>query len=542
MTTICSTDQAWGPAAALAETGPAAVAWLRPTRPDKSGPGDGTLIGADQPLRGLAGAQRRVGGGGAALRSWCAALLLFFASTGDAAAAAIVPFALPDALSSNDDSSSAAVGIGFPINFFGVTHTQLFVNNNGNVTFDAPLSAFTPFGLVGTRQSIIAPFFADVDTRGAGSGIVRFGTPSGRTDLFVVDWVSVGYFNQKDDKLNSFQLVLQDLSAVPDFAAGDFRIIFNYDRIQWETGDASGGTNGLGGSSARVGFSNGSGEPGTFFELSGSGQNGVLLDGGSRSLIRFKLPLADDSLPRGRYQFVVQNGAVAQADLAIAAEIIDDVDVTGFDLVVRNFGPSDATPVGVSFDLTGGGRRAEIESIRPRRFCELDEPSDFTRPTRRAVCTFPSIANGRSQRIRVLTSVAVIGNASVGSPVFDSDLSNNGALASSSCKGEILSRSAPGSVQYEPTVSAPATQTLRLAMINTAGDQSVEIRSIRLRDLYRDPLFGTPLQISSITPPLPAMIGPRGRKLFRVDTLLPAGSSARSAFSPYFLFRVRCPQ
>ena len=61
---------------------------------------------------------------------------------------------------------------------------------------------------------------------------------------------------------------------MPDFAPGDFRIIFNYDRIRWETGDASGGTNGLGGSSARVGFSNGSGQPGSFFELEGSGQNG----------------------------------------------------------------------------------------------------------------------------------------------------------------------------------------------------------------------------------------------------------------------------
>ena len=44
------------------------------------------------------------------------------------------------------------------------------------------------------------------------------------------------------------------------------------DRIRWETGDASGGTNGLGGSPARVGFSNGRGQPGTFFELTGSGQ------------------------------------------------------------------------------------------------------------------------------------------------------------------------------------------------------------------------------------------------------------------------------
>jgi hypothetical protein len=123
---------------------------------------------------------------------------------------------------------------GFPINFFGVTHTELFVNNNGNVTFGAPLSTFTPFGLVGTRQPIIAPLFADVDTNAPGSGVVRFGTTAGRPDLFVIDWVSIGYFNQHDDKLNSFQLILQDLSAVPDFVAGDFRIIFNYDRIQWE--------------------------------------------------------------------------------------------------------------------------------------------------------------------------------------------------------------------------------------------------------------------------------------------------------------------
>lgn len=82
-------------------------------------------------------------------------------------AGAVEAFALPDALSANDDGSSAAVPIGFPINFWGVTHTALFVNNNGNVTFGVPLSAFTPFGLVGTRQAIIAPFFGDEEIRSA---------------------------------------------------------------------------------------------------------------------------------------------------------------------------------------------------------------------------------------------------------------------------------------------------------------------------------------------------------------------------------------
>jgi hypothetical protein len=456
------------------------------------------------------------------------------------AAAAIESFALPDALPSNDDGSSAAVPIGFPINFFGVTHTALFVNNNGNVTFGAPLSAFTPFGLVGTRQAIIAPFFGDVDTRGPGSGIVRFGTPAGRPDLFVVDWVQVGYFREHDDKLNSFQLILQDLSAVPDFVPGDFRIIFNYDAIRWETGDASSGTNGLGGSSARVGFSNGSGQPGTFFELTGSGQNGALLDGGSRSLVGNRVPPADPSLPAGRYQFVVQNGAVAQADLAIAAEIFEDEDDTGFDLVVRNFGPSDAVPVLATFDLVGGGGRARIKSIRPRSFCEVDAPSGL-RPPRGVTCNFPSITNGASRRIRVIASEAVRGDASVFSNVFDSDLSNNRVRASSSCKGEILSRSAPESVLYEPTATEPARQTLRLAIINTADDQSVEIRRIRLENIYTDPIFGTPLQIRRITPQLPETIGPGKGKVFRVDTLVPAGMPARTAFRPYFQIRVRCP-
>jgi hypothetical protein len=55
-----------------------------------------------------------------------------------AVALTVQSFALPNALPSNDDDSSPAVPIGFPINFFGVTHTELFVNNNGNVTFGAP--------------------------------------------------------------------------------------------------------------------------------------------------------------------------------------------------------------------------------------------------------------------------------------------------------------------------------------------------------------------------------------------------------------------
>lgn len=172
--------------------------------------------------------------------------------------------------------SPATIPIGFSINFYGQTFSNLYLNNNGNVTFDAPLFDYTPFGLVNTRSEIIAPFFADVDTRGAGSSVVTFGndTVDGHP-AFGVDWIGVGYYNSQYDKTNSFQLILINRS---DRRPGDFDIEFNYDVVQWETGDASLGVDGLGGDSAVVGFSNGSGQPGTSLQFSGSGIPHSFLD------------------------------------------------------------------------------------------------------------------------------------------------------------------------------------------------------------------------------------------------------------------------
>jgi hypothetical protein len=88
-----------------------------------------------------------------------------------------------------------------------------------------------------------------------------------------------------------------------DIAAGDFDFEFNYDSITWETGGASGGTNGLGGNSARAGWSNGSTAD---FELAGSAVNGALLNSGPFALTRGSL----NSNVAGRYIFNVRNGAV----------------------------------------------------------------------------------------------------------------------------------------------------------------------------------------------------------------------------------------
>ena len=197
------------------------------------------------------------------------------------------------------DGTPVVVPIGFSVNFYGQTFSNLYVNNNGNVTFDAPLGIFTPFGVTGTARQIIAPFFADVDTRA--SAAVTFGNDmvDGHA-AFGVNWTNVGYFNSKADKLNGFQLILIDRS---DRNPGDFDIEFNYDQVQWETGDASGGTAGLGGNSAVAGFSNGSKRPGTSFQLSGSGISRSFLDVNPGGLIHNFL---NTNVP-GRYIIPIVN-------------------------------------------------------------------------------------------------------------------------------------------------------------------------------------------------------------------------------------------
>jgi hypothetical protein len=144
-----------------------------------------------------------------------------------------------------DDGSSGAITLPFTPNFFGVVEHSVYVNNNGNITFDGPLSTFTPFPLTTTAHQIIAPFFADVDTRNSGSGVVTYGTDTvnGHT-AFGVDYFNVGFYSEEIGKLDTFQVILVDRS---DTGSGNFDIEFNYGQIQWETGDLSGGSGGLGG-------------------------------------------------------------------------------------------------------------------------------------------------------------------------------------------------------------------------------------------------------------------------------------------------------
>lgn len=138
------------------------------------------------------------------------------------------------AANGRNDDGFRAVDLGFNVTFFGQTYNSLFINNNGNVSFGAGISTYVPTGPTGATAPVISPFFGDVDTRGAGSGVVHYNLSANQ---LIVTWDNVGYFNSHDSALASFQLVLRgDGYVVP---TGEGTIGFFYKNMGWEGTDTS---------------------------------------------------------------------------------------------------------------------------------------------------------------------------------------------------------------------------------------------------------------------------------------------------------------
>lgn len=211
----------------------------------------------------------------------------------------------PTCLFRNDDGSSPAISLAtaFPagLNFFGTTHTSVYVNTNGNLTFGGAQSTYTPCPIplsvatcdefLFTPRPMIAPFWADIDTRHPPENVTGCAVPSesagtcsgGDNSVWwhleegrmIVTWHNGRYFtfgcNSMDLRVN-FQLIL---TGVPSCGGGatDFDVEFRYNRCEWETGNASGGTNGFGGTPAQAGFDSGNGRD--YVSIMGSRTAGI---------------------------------------------------------------------------------------------------------------------------------------------------------------------------------------------------------------------------------------------------------------------------
>jgi len=183
-------------------------------------------------------------------------------------------------LHTDDDSTPP---LEFPFTLFDSNFSTLYINNNGILSFQGKVWQWTELELSQIPFPAIAPFWADVDTRGSGN--VYYRVSSNESDIgpiielldqqfpdlsdswdidhvLIVTWEDVGYYDIKDDKKNSFQVIL-----IPD-AQYSF-VIFSYWRLEWTTGDLD-GENGLGAPEAKVG-------------IKGSGADQIAYVEGSRS-------------------------------------------------------------------------------------------------------------------------------------------------------------------------------------------------------------------------------------------------------------------
>ncbi|MEY4792784.1 MAG: putative signal peptide protein, partial [Bacteroidota bacterium] len=156
------------------------------------------------------------------------------------------------AMQPNDDGSTGIIPIPFTFNLYGQSYNNIYINNNGNLTFTGPMSTFSATAFPSVGNGIVAPFWGDVDTRNGNGQVLYKITPT----AVYVNWVAVGYYAFHGDKLNTFQLIITNGSD-PVIDGGN--VAFCYQNMDWTTGDASQGVNGFGGVPATAGANKGDG-------------------------------------------------------------------------------------------------------------------------------------------------------------------------------------------------------------------------------------------------------------------------------------------
>lgn len=159
----------------------------------------------------------------------------------------------------NDDGFSGPIDFGFDFSFFGNTYSSFYANNNGNISFTAGNSSYIPTGPIGASIPTISAWFGDVDTRNPDSGVLHLRQDTNQT---ILTWDGVGYFGNRADRLNTFQMIVRGPDyAIPD---GEGAIGFFWLNMPWESTNTS--------TTAAVGFGDGTGDA---VVLEGSNTSGL---------------------------------------------------------------------------------------------------------------------------------------------------------------------------------------------------------------------------------------------------------------------------
>ncbi len=152
-----------------------------------------------------------------------------------------------------DDGWASASPFTLPFNFcfYGSNYNQVWMNNNGNISFGNGISTFSSAAFPSIGNKMIAAFWADFYLTSGGTMHATI-TPTAA----IFNWVNMGYFNNMSDKKNTCQIVITN-GLDPLVIEGNTAIHFA--DMQWTTGSASSGIGGFGGIPATVGANSGNG-------------------------------------------------------------------------------------------------------------------------------------------------------------------------------------------------------------------------------------------------------------------------------------------
>lgn len=170
-----------------------------------------------------------------------------------------------------DDGWAAASPFNLPFQFcfYGSPYTQVWMNNNGNISFNNGISTFSSSAFPSVGNKMIAAFWADFYLTNGGTMHATI-TPTAA----IFNWVSMGYFSNQNDKVNTCQIVITN-GLDPLVIEGNTAIHFA--DMQWTTGSASGGVGGFFGTPATVGANAGNGTD--FIQIGRFDHAGVDYDG-----------------------------------------------------------------------------------------------------------------------------------------------------------------------------------------------------------------------------------------------------------------------
>ncbi|XP_077065364.1 alpha-tectorin-like isoform X1 [Siphateles boraxobius] len=138
------------------------------------------------------------------------------------------PFGHGDSVNGRiDDGSSSVINLQQPFIFFGQTYNQIYVNNNGHLTFDGEWYSYSPYQFPAYGgKDLIAPFWTDIDNRW--NGVISYQQYTSGSVLtqatqdinqyfsdltfsaswvFVATWDRVAYYSNSGTE-TSFQVVL----------------------------------------------------------------------------------------------------------------------------------------------------------------------------------------------------------------------------------------------------------------------------------------------------------------------------------------------